>query len=72
MFFLVVTMVSGLPSAILQSMFPMILMERFQLSAEYNGYMLSGLAVIGMVRVVVMHLWKIDKLEGYILSIQKI
>ncbi|XP_071804683.1 solute carrier family 22 member 18-like [Asterias amurensis] len=48
LFFLTVTMVSALPNAILQSMFPMILMERFHLTAEYNGYMLSGMAVVGM------------------------
>ena len=51
LFFLTVTMVSALPNAILQSMFPMILMERFHLTAEFNGYMLSGMAVVGMVSV---------------------
>ncbi|XP_022106243.1 solute carrier family 22 member 18-like [Acanthaster planci] len=48
LFFLLVTMVSGLPNSILHSMFPMILMEKFELSAEYNGYVLSSLAIIGM------------------------
>ncbi|XP_038051575.1 solute carrier family 22 member 18-like [Patiria miniata] len=48
LFFLLVTMVSGLPNAIFQSMLPMILMEKFDLSAVYNGYVLSSLAIVSM------------------------
>lgn len=48
-FFLTVNLLAGLPSAILNSMFALIVMEKFQLSADENGYFLSLQGVISIV-----------------------
>ncbi|XP_071496133.1 solute carrier family 22 member 18-like [Diadema antillarum] len=48
-FFLVVNIIAGLPGAILHSMFAIIIMEKFQLTSDQNGYFLSFQGVISII-----------------------
>lgn len=46
---MLVKLVSGLPIGVFHSMFSLIMMEHFTLSADLNGYVLSFIGVITMV-----------------------
>ena len=48
-FFLMVNLLAGLPTAILYSMFAVIVVEKFQLTADENGYFLSFQGIISIV-----------------------
>lgn len=46
---MLVKLVSGLPIGVFHSMFSLIMMEHFTLSADLNGYVLSFIGVVTMV-----------------------
>lgn len=50
-FIVVLKTVVGIPAGVFHSMFAMVNMERFQLTPETNGQLLSYVGILTMVRV---------------------
>ena len=51
-YLLILKTISGIPIGVLHSMFGMITMHHFKLSAEVNGYVLSYIGIVSMVGII--------------------